>query len=410
MKKYLVGGAVRDMLMGNPANDLDYTVVGSSPDEMISLGFNFINEKNKNIPVFIDPITKNEYALARKEIKTSDGKSGFQMIFDQSVSLTDDLLRRDFTINAIAYDESNKEFIDPFNGISDIKNKLLKSVSPAFKEDPTRVLRLAYFLAKFPDFTVHEETMIQCKEVVNSTEFASIKKPSILPLLKKILTGSQPSKAFYFLKEINALNIVFPEIGVMDGIPQNPKYHPEGCVFTHTMMVLDNARNLAPNQDEAYNIALAGLLHDLGKGITPKEMLPAHREHEERGIPLVIEFCKNFQINNNEKKLALMVCEHHLTIHRALELNPSRLLQLLTECNAIKDEETFKKALIVCEADDLGKLNTEYKQINYLIGAIAKVKGIKIKEFDNKYLAKRILHEEQVNALKSYKKEFLETP
>lgn len=407
MKKYLVGGAVRDMLMGIPANDLDYTIVGASIDEMLSLGFSFINERNQNIPVFIDPITKNEFALARKEIKVGEGKLGFEMIYDKTVTIEDDLIRRDFTINAIAFDEDKKEFIDPFDGISDIKNKTLKAVSPAFKEDPTRVIRLAYFLSKFPDFTVHNDTLMQCKDMVSSQEFLSIKKPAVLPLLKKILMGKQPSKAFYFLKEINALHILFPEIAIMDGIPQNPKYHPEGCVLTHVLMVVDNARNLASNEDSIYAITLAGLLHDLGKGITPIEILPAHREHEERGIPLVQEFCSQFQVGNNEKKLALMVCEHHLTIHRSLDLTPSRLLKLLTDCNAIKDEKTFNKALIVCQADDLGKLNTVYQQKEYLMGAIQVLKNVVYKQMDNKELAQRIFHEDKVNALKQYKKDFI---
>lgn len=402
LKKYLVGGAVRDMLLHKASTDNDFVVVGETIESMQSMGFKLINEKTPNVPVLIHPETKEEFALARKEIKVGEGKSGFVMDFNTSITIEEDLYRRDLTINAIAYNQETNEFIDPFNGVQDLENKILRAVSINFKEDPTRILRLAYFMAKFPEFNIDPLTLEYCKEMALSSEFKSIKSGSLLPILKKILTSNKPSRAFYFLKEINALNFIFPEIGILEGIPQNPLYHPEGCVFTHVMLVLDNARLLA--NENIFEICFASLVHDLGKGITPNEILPSHRGHEESGVELIKNFCQKYQIGGQAKKLALLVCRHHLTIHRALELNPSRVVQLFNETNATKDLETFRQALLCCKADNLGKLHEEYRQEKYLLEAIEELKKVHFKKELNQELATSKFHEDKVLILKAFKR------
>ena len=299
---YLVGGAVRDEIMNRPINDYDYCIVGLSAVEVLKL-FPEALSYGKSFPVF--NINGNEYALARKEIKTSLGHKGFDVIADKNITIEEDLLRRDITINSIAKDILTGEYIDPFRGVEDIKNKIIRATSNAFIEDPLRVYRVARFAAQL-NFEVSEDTIDLMKQINAELDTLSVER--IYTELVKVFKSAKPSKFFEVLRKSNSLNIHFKEIYNLIGKIQPEKYHPEGDAFNHTMIVLDKVATETDNDE----LVFAALVHDLGKGTTPKEMLPRHLGHEERGVNLVKEFCKRLKLPNSYEKVGVVACKEHM--------------------------------------------------------------------------------------------------
>lgn len=403
MKIFLVGGAVRDQILGENPKDKDYVIVGATKKDVESLIEKGYSQVGKNFPVFLHPDTEEEYALARKERKTGVGYHGFSCYFDENVTLEEDLSRRDLTINSIAYDLETKEYIDPFGGISDLKNKVFRNTSTSFREDPLRVLRLARFSCKYPDFSFSKEIREEVDFINKSGEYSSISKERIRKELEKSFQYNNPSKFFCSLKELGALNDFFPEIYRFIGVPQDPKYHPEGDAFQHFMLVLDNIVKLTDNLDCIY----ACLLHDLGKGITPKEILPQHIGHEEAGVPLVEEFCAKYRIGGASRKFIINFTRFHLKFHRCLEMSPKKIVKLFNESQLLQSD-ILEKMILCAKADSYGKENTSYPQEKFLMNcykALVSVDSRKIvdelKESGRMDLLKIRIHESRVSSLKA---------
>jgi tRNA nucleotidyltransferase (CCA-adding enzyme) len=354
MKIYLVGGAVRDQLLQRPAGDRDYVVVGETPESMLEKGFQPVG---KDFPVFLHPHSKEEYALARSERKTAAGYRGFVFHTDADVSLEQDLMRRDFTINAIAQDE-NGGLIDPFNGQLDIERKILRHVSPAFSEDPVRVLRAARFMARFASlgFSVAAETYDLMRMMVNNGEVDALVSERVWQELKKALQEKTPSAFIRTLRECGALHILFPEIDALYGVPQSPQWHPEIDCGIHTEMVCDMAAQLAPGDAL---IGFAALTHDLGKALSPKETLPKHHGHESTGLVPIAAMCERFKVPVDYRDLADIVCREHLNMHRLDELKASTLHDLIARCDGFRKPERIAQLGLVCEADKRGRLGLE---------------------------------------------------
>lgn len=353
MKIYLVGGCVRDQLLGLKTKDRDWVVVGSTPDEMLKLSY---RQVGKDFPVFLHPKTNEEYALARTERKISAGYSGFNFHTSSDVTLEEDLIRRDLTINAIAL--SNKdELIDPFNGMKDLEEKILRHVSPAFVEDPVRILRVARFAARFADlgFTIAEETQQLMNEMVDNGEVDSLVPERVWQETMRALNEDTPARYFEVLRDCGALNKLFPEVDQLWGVPQPEKYHPEIDTGIHTMMVLTQAAKLSNDP----KVRFAALVHDLGKGITPKHEWPKHIAHESRGVPLVEALCDRYRIPNDYRELAIIVTKYHLHYHRAAELRDDTFLKILESLDAFRRPERFELFLLACEADSRGRTGYE---------------------------------------------------
>ena len=355
MKIYLVGGYVRDQLLGLKTKDRDWVVVGATADELLKQDY---RQVGKDFPVFLHPQTNEEYALARTERKTAAGYSGFSFHASSDVTLEEDLTRRDLTINAIAQDDDG-QLIDPFNGQADIKNKILRHVSPAFIEDPVRILRLARFAARFADlgFTIASETQQLMRNMVKNGEVDALVAERVWQETMRALSEKTPTRYFEVLRDCGALKILFPEIDRLWGVPQNETYHPEIDTGIHTMMVLTQAAKLS----EDPKVRFAALVHDLGKGITPKNKWPKHIAHETRGVPLVKALCDRYKIPNNYRELALIVTEYHLHYHRAEELKNSTFLKTLDSLDAFRRPERFELFLLACEADSRGRTGFEDK-------------------------------------------------
>ena len=353
MQIYCVGGAVRDELLGLPVKDRDYVVVGATPEQMVAQGYRPVG---KDFPVFLHPQTHEEHALARTERKTSRGYKGFQVYAAPEVTLEQDLARRDLTINAIARDASGK-LIDPYHGAADIRAGVLRHVSPAFVEDPVRILRVARFGARFPQFQVAPETLALMREMVDNGEVDALVPERVWQELAKGLAETTPSHMFLALRACGALARILPEIDRLFGVPQPPLHHPEIDVGVHVMMVID----YAASQRYSLPVRFAALTHDLGKGTTPKEVLPRHIGHEERSVHLVRELCKRLKIPNDCRDLALIVARFHGKVHRAQEMRPDALLQLLQDTDAFRQPERFMSFLLACESDSRGRLGFETK-------------------------------------------------
>jgi len=355
MKIYRVGGCIRDKLLNLPIKDQDWMVVGASISDMLELGY---KQVGKNFPVFLHPETKDEYALARTEKKTAPGYAGFEFVADPTVTLEEDLLRRDLTINAIAESEDGKLF-DPYNGQRDIENRILRHVSPAFAEDPVRILRIARFAARFFEqgFTIATETMQLMSSMVNEGEVDALVEERVWQELHSCLKESHPEVFFAVLRDCGALARLFPELEKLYGVPQPEKYHPEIDTGIHTMMVLQQACLLSTDT----KVRFAALVHDLGKGITPKNEWPSHRDHENKGVPLVKAFCKRFKVPNNFKELAIKVTQYHLHYHRIAELKASTILKTLSALNAFRQADNFELFILACEADARGRTGFENK-------------------------------------------------
>lgn len=351
MQTYVVGGAVRDELLGLPGQDQDHVVVGATPAQMEQLGFKPVG---KDFPVFLHPQTHEEYALARTERKTAKGYKGFQVHASPEVTLEEDLARRDLTINAIAKDEHG-QLIDPFNGIADLKNKVLRHVSEAFVEDPVRILRAARFSARFTEFTLAPETLTLMNQMVQDGEVDALVAERVWQELAKGLMEAQPSRMFEVLRACGALQKILPELDRLWGVPQPAQHHPEIDTGVHVMMVVD----YAARQGFSLPIRFAALMHDLGKGTTPIDILPRHIAHEERSVSLLKEVCKRLRVPNDCKELAHIVAKFHGKLHQAMQMKPETLLKFLTELDAIRQPARFKDFLKACEADTRGRAGLE---------------------------------------------------
>ena len=377
MQIYLVGGAVRDKLLNLPVKDRDWVVVGATAKELLDHGY---QQVGKDFPVFLHPQTKEEYALARTERKSGQGYTGFDIDASPTVTLEDDLLRRDLTINAIAEDGDNN-IVDPHGGVKDINDKILRHVSEAFVEDPLRVLRVARFQARFQQygFSIATETMQMMRDIAQSGELETLTIERVWTETEKALGEASPQAYFSTLRDCGALTILFPEIERLFGIPQTEKYHPEIDTGVHTLMVLEQAALLTDDKATRF----AALTHDLGKGITPSDNWPKHHQHERLGVPLVKELCKRLRVPNDFKDLAIKVCEHHLNCHNAFELRAKTVYKLLKSCDVYRNPDILEKFLIACESDSKGRLgfeNNTYAQREYLTRCFEVSKGISAKD------------------------------
>jgi len=351
MKVFVVGGAVRDELLGLPVKDHDYVVVGSTPAEMEAEGFRPVG---KDFPVFLHPKTHEEYALARTERKTAKGYKGFQVYASPDVTLEEDLARRDLTINAIAKDGDGK-LVDPHNGVADIQAKILRHVSDAFIEDPVRILRIARFAARFTEFTVAPETMQLMQQMVQDGEVDALVAERVWQELAKGLMEAKPSRMFAVLRECGALKKILPEVDRLWGVPQPALHHPEIDTGVHVMMVID----YAASQHYSLPVRFAGLTHDLGKGTTPANVLPRHIGHEERSVKLLKELSQRLRVPNDCKELAHIVAKFHGKMHQVHEMRPATLLTFLIELDAIRQPARFNDFLRACECDSRGRTGFE---------------------------------------------------
>ncbi|WP_394136064.1 multifunctional CCA addition/repair protein [Aliivibrio fischeri] len=377
MKIYLVGGAVRDSLLNIDVKDKDWVVVGSTPQEMGSLGYQTVGQ---DFPVFLHPKTKEEYALARTERKSGQGYKGFTCYAEPDVTLEEDLLRRDLTINAIAQAD-NGELIDPYNGQQDIIDRTLRHVSDAFIEDPLRVLRVARFAARFHHlgFTVAPETMNLMKVLVDSGELSHLTAERVWQEWQKSLSSQHPEIFLSTLKECGALAIVLPELNALFGVPQPEKWHPEIDTGIHTLMVAQQAALLSQDLPTRF----AAQVHDLGKGITPESEWPSHKLHCHTGIKLIKRLCDRVRVPNDYRDLALLVCEHHSNIHRAPELRAQTFIKIFDKMDVWRKPERLEPILLCCQADHAGRLGLEtqpYPQKQRFEAAFDAAKNVEVKD------------------------------
>ncbi|NQV86554.1 MAG: multifunctional CCA addition/repair protein [Woeseiaceae bacterium] len=373
MQVYLVGGAVRDEQLGISHKERDWCVVGATPDELLGAGYKKVG---KDFPVFLHPKTNEEYALARTERKTAPGYHGFAFDFSPDVRIEDDLQRRDLTINAIAKDVDGR-LIDPYAGIHDIENRVLRHVSDAFREDPVRILRVAKFAARFSPmgFKIAGETMALMREMVDNGEVDALVPDRVWKETEEALRGSNARVFFEVLRASGALSKLFPEIDRLFGVPQPEKWHPEIDTGLHTMMVLDQAESRSKDLE----VRFAALTHDLGKGTTPKAELPRHLGHEARSARLVRELADRMPIPKTCRDLGILVANLHTHCHRALELRDKTILGVLEESDAFRRPERFEQFLVACEADARGRTgleNRDYPQADYLRGAFAAASAV----------------------------------
>jgi len=364
MRTYLVGGAVRDQLLQRPVSDRDHVVVGATPDDLLALGYKPVG---KDFPVFLHPDTGEEYALARTERKTGRGYHGFAVHADPAVTLEQDLERRDLTINAIATDEAGG-LVDPFGGVRDIEQRVLRHVSPAFVEDPVRLLRVARFAARFAPlgFTIAGETMALMQRMVRDGEVDHLVPERVWQETRRALGEPRPSAFLRVLRESGALAVLFPEVDALYGVPQRAEFHPEVDTGVHIEMVLDMAARLAPGNDL---VGFCALTHDLGKALTPDDVLPRHVGHEHAGVKPLRALAQRLRVPTEYAALAEQVCREHLNAHRAFELKPATVLRLLGALDALRRPERLEVFLAACEADKRGRLghqDDDYPQATYL--------------------------------------------
>lgn len=354
METYLVGGAVRDRLLGLPAGDRDFVVVGATPAQMLAQGFKPVG---RDFPVFLHPETQQEYALARTERKSGRGYRGFVVDSDPGVTLEEDLQRRDFTINAIAEREDGT-LVDPWGGARDIERRVLRHVGPAFVEDPLRVLRAARFMARFASlgFEIAPETMALMREIVASGEMAELVPERVWQELVRALASKTPSAFVRTLRACGALAIVLPEVDALYGVPQRAEYHPEVDTGKHIELVCDMAANLAPGDAV---VGFAALVHDLGKALTPEDVLPKHLGHEHAGLAPLRELCARMKVPAQHRDLAKIACREHLNVHRLFELRDKTVHDLLVRCDGFRQPARIAQLGIVCEADKRGRTGLE---------------------------------------------------
>jgi len=367
MKTYLVGGAVRDRLLGLNHGDRDYVVVGETQASMEAAGFKAVG---RDFPVFLHPQTGEEYALARTERKSGRGYRGFVVDADPSVTLEEDLQRRDFTINAIAQDihaDEGGALIDPFGGTRDLEARVLRHVSPAFAEDPLRVLRAARFMARFAGlgFHVAPETMQLMREMVASGELAELTPERVWQELRRAMASATPSAFLRTLHDCGALAVVLPEVEALYGVPQRAEHHPEVDTGIHIELVCDMAARLAPGDDL---IGFAALTHDLGKALTPAYVLPRHIGHESAGIAPLRALCERLRVPTDHRQLAECVCREHLNVHRLFELRAATVFEVIARCDGFRRPERIVQLALACEADKRGR--TGFADVDYPSGRL----------------------------------------
>ena len=406
---FLVGGAVRDALLNRAIVDKDYVVVGSSVEEMLALGF---VQVGKDFPVFLHPKTKQEYALARTEKKAGQGYTGFDCDASASVTLEEDLLRRDLTINAMAMDDSGNIF-DPYHGQADLDNRLLRHVSIAFIEDPLRVLRVARFAARYHayGFKIAPETLSLMTKLSESGELLSLSGERVWQEMQRSLADSNPEVFFQVLYQCQALKSLWPDLHNLWGVPNPEKWHPEICSGLHTMMVLRQAVLLSTKT----SVRFASVCHDLGKSLTDDNNLPSHPGHETAGLPLIEALCSRLRVPSSHKTLALKVCQFHLHAHKAFELKPSTILKLFNQLDVWRKPEEFDDFLLCCQADFTGRLGFEtrdYQQKDFLYSAYEVLKKVTAKPFVAQGLKgmaiKAAINQQQLDELKRYKQHYLQ--
>lgn len=354
MRRYLVGGSVRDRLLGLAVQDHDYVVVGETTESMLAAGFRPVG---KDFPVFLHPDTQEEHALARTERKTAPGYHGFVVHAEPSVTLEQDLERRDFTINAIAQDEGGA-LVDPFGGARDLEARVLRHVSPAFAEDPVRILRGARFLARFAPlgFRIAPETLALMREMVAAGEVDHLVPERVWQELSRLLAAPQPSAGLQLLRDCGALAKLLPEVDALFGVEQRAEYHPEIDAGVHTLMVCDMAARLAPGNDR---VGFAALVHDLGKALTPAEQRPKHLMHEHNGLVPLREVCTRLRVPVAHRELAKLACREHLNVHRLFELRADTVHDLLARCDGFRQPARIAELAQVCEADKRGRLGLQ---------------------------------------------------
>jgi len=384
MQVYLVGGAVRDRLLGRPVKERDWVVVGASPEELERQGFVPVG---REFPVFLHPQTHEEYALARLERKVAPGYRGFTTQFSADVTLEEDLRRRDLTINAMA-ETASGEIVDPYGGRRDLDARLLRHVSDSFIEDPVRVLRVARFAARYAElgFRVAAETVELMRGMTDSGELTALVPERVWQETERALGESRPDVFFETLRECGALKVIFPELAALYGVPQPPRWHPEVDTGVHVMLAL----RYSASTDTPTSVRFAVLMHDLGKALTAPERWPSHRGHEEAGVPVIESLCTRLKVPNNFRDLAVLTARHHAVVHRAAELRPATVLKLFEATDAFRRPERFEEMLAACEADARGRTGLEaqaYPQREYLRRARAAAAAMTLDESERQGLA-----------------------
>lgn len=380
MKTYAVGGSVRDALLGLPVQDRDYVVVGATPEQMIADGYMPVG---KDFPVFLHPLTHEEYALARTERKTAPGYKGFVFHVADKVSLEEDLARRDLTVNAIAQAEDGS-LIDPFGGQADLAAKIFRHVSPAFAEDPVRILRLARFAARFSEFSVAPETNSLMRIMVEAGEVDALVPERVWQELARGLMEDKPSRMFDVLRACGALRRMMPELDRLWGVPQPAKYHPEIDTGIHVMLVVD----YAARQRYTLPVRFAALLHDLGKGATPADSWPSHHGHEALGVALADKFCQRFRVPSECRDLAVMTARDHGNVGRAMELRPATVVSLFERCDAFRKPQRFVDMLLAAASDHFGRTgfeNVPFPQVAYLQAALRAAQTVDSRQIAQRY-------------------------
>jgi tRNA nucleotidyltransferase (CCA-adding enzyme) len=405
MRAYVVGGAVRDELLGLSVQDHDWVVVGATPEQMLAQGFRPVG---KDFPVFLHPETQEEYALARTERKTAPGYHGFVFHTSPDVKLEDDLVRRDLTINAMARAEDGT-IVDPYGGQQDLQNRIFRHVSDAFAEDPVRILRLARFAARFPEFRVAESTNALMRRMVEEGEVDALVPERVWQELSRGLMEQKPSRMFDVLRDCGALARILPELDALWGVPQPPLHHPEVDTGVHLMLVID----YAAQQRLELPVRFAALMHDLGKGRTPEEHWPKHHGHEGMGPRLIADLCKRLRVPIDCRDLAVMTAREHGNVSRALELRPNTIVTLLERCDAFRKPERFAQMLLASECDARGRGHEthemryrEYPQGPYLLRALAAARGVNAGEIAGRYVENKekipeAIHAARVSAVKA---------
>jgi len=389
MQIYMVGGAVRDKLLGRPVNDHDWVVVGATPEQMLAQGYLPVG---RDFPVFLHPETREEYALARTERKSGRGYRGFVVQSSPDVTLEEDLSRRDITINSIASntDESGAtRLFDPYHGEKDLRARVLRHVTDAFREDPVRILRVARFAARFTDFTVAPETMQLMREMVEHGEVDHLVPERVWQELARGLMEEKPSRMFEVLRDCGALQVLLPEVARLWGVPQRADYHPEVDTGVHLMMVLDMAARLSA----PLTVRFACLAHDLGKGTTPADVLPRHIDHETRSAELLKDVAERLRVPVDCREMADVVAREHGSIHRSGDLAAAALVRLLERCDAIRKPERFADILLACECDARGRLGFEesaYPQRQRLASVLAAVQSVVTRDIAAQAAAKGV--------------------
>jgi tRNA nucleotidyltransferase (CCA-adding enzyme) len=397
MQAFVVGGAVRDELLGLPVQDHDWVVVGATPEDMIAKGFRPVG---KDFPVFLHPQTHEEYALARTERKTAPGYHGFVFHTAPDVRLEDDLVRRDLTINAMARAEDGT-IVDPYGGLRDLQDRVFRHVSQAFAEDPVRILRLARFAARFPDFTVADTTLALMRQMVEAGEVDALVPERVWQELSRGLMEQKPSRMFAVLRDCGALVRILPELDALWGVPQPPLHHPEVDTGVHMMLVID----YAAGQGYDLPIRFAALMHDLGKGRTPPEHWPKHHGHEGMGPRLITDLSRRLRVPTDCRDLAVMTAREHGNVSRALELRSNTIVTLFERCDAFRKPERFAQMLLAAECDARGRgdeqhemRTRDYPQGPYLLRALEAARGVNAGEVAARHAENREKIPEAVHA------------